>query len=1295
MFSRCFFTATFLTFIVILLNISRTNHNDTSLYVGISLQHQIGGKLKFSLFLSRAVDNKRNQKIIQSNTFTLLLILLSGDVELNPGPDNTSKYFIKICKQYIKFRLNINFISLCLASNVIPKGFQFKNACAVTNNKFILNVWRSHLNTVSYKLMRLTCAHYASQLPHIHHEITLNFNRYIYHDVYKDLLKIHRVTCRVHQKKLYSLGVSYTTPPFMPPVPFHFDSASKPSNHCRRFIRKSSSNLTSSKRKFQEVSSATGLHDECSKHGGRSSSITEVAPVVQQIMTKKDSFVETTQAQENDIVSNDTSQANIRSVLDSIISLIKDVDIVRVEGDGRCLFRSVVVCLNTNLQNLTRDKHGKILNTDFVTVEREKADNLRSDLNNFMSENSNLYNDLPDFILNSDQPNDCFSSFKDRLAAMSIPTTSAGDLEISALSNMLKIPILIISDKIKFICLYGEDYFSKQSLVCIRFTNINNSIGHYEAVLLKQTCINTTIPPGMQESQNDAHIQLTPMTNSKSRLKTILGETSPVNVTSINNVTNTNVVNLSSNINIPPAVFDLLDKGNGFCPTPGNFNKFNLIKDTLDYTRRCKLKERFFDEVGGPTDIPKKLYVKSKWNPTSGRNASLDLYCQVMEKEATQYIPTHIPPRNNLSKIERITLKQLSSDPSITIREADKGKRIVIMDTSDYNNTMISMLNNINIYKRLDVDPTDLIYSLMSRHIEKLLDLKIISDKMAEAILFGDPLCPHFYGLPKIHKDIKPGEKLPPFRGIIASVHGPNTRASRWLDSILNPLVPVYCGDHWCKDTMHLLGELEKLKGMGEVNSINHRLATIDVVDMYNSIPHEDGVKAISDALVQHTSYSRNQIKAIVNLVSFILNNNCFRFGDLFFKQIRGTAMGSPFAPAYANIFMAYFQKTFISPTFYSAIHWLKRFIDDIITILPVDFDYENFLDHLNSCHPTVKFTMSNPSLSDPFLDIRLSLTPSGISTDLFSKPTDSHRYLRPTSSHPKHIFRSIVHSGALRIRRICSEDTSFQQRLSDFSNHLLSSGYTSSFIDPILKNVAKKERKGLLIQSHKCSSSNRIPFVTTYHPHMPKIKSFHDRHNTILTESDRMSKVLPKPPIIALKRPRNLGDILIKTKTHLQINKTISYKGFQSCGQPRCQICHCGGRYGILSSKIKSSKTGNTFMIKSNLNCNSSNCIYVISCAFCKKQYAGQTITPLRLRFNNHRKDVRKNDIDKTLAVHFNLPGHSGEKDLRIQAVELVPYNVNIDSRESFWMWNLSCHNVNGGLNIEEPYFEKLCLTN
>ena len=55
------------------------------------------------------------------------------------------------------------------------------------------------------------------------------------------------------------------------------------------------------------------------------------------------------------------------------------------------------------------------------------------------------------------------------------------------------------------------------------------------------------------------------------------------------------------------------------------------------------------------------------------------------------------------------------------------------------------------------------------------------------------------------------------------------------------------------------------------------------------------------------------------------------------------------------------------------------------------------------------------------------------------------------------------------------------------------------------------------------------------------------------------------------------------------------------------------------------------------NLNCNSFNVIYAISCnLFPKAIYIKETINSVRLQMNGHRSDIRHNK-NKSVAEHFN----------------------------------------------------------
>ena len=94
-----------------------------------------------------------------------------------------------------------------------------------------------------------------------------------------------------------------------------------------------------------------------------------------------------------------------------------------------------------------------------------------------------------------------------------------------------------------------------------------------------------------------------------------------------------------------------------------------------------------------------------------------------------------------------------------------------------------------------------------------------------------------------------------------------------------------------------------------------------------------------------------------------------------------------------------------------------KRFIDDIFLLwtgTPEDLDM--LFDHINSFHPTIKFTIASSTYQLPFLDILISLKDSFLKMDIHTKPTDSHAYLPNSSRHPRHVVKNMPYSQFLRL---------------------------------------------------------------------------------------------------------------------------------------------------------------------------------------------------------------------------------------------------------------------------------------
>lgn len=73
-------------------------------------------------------------------------------------------------------------------------------------------------------------------------------------------------------------------------------------------------------------------------------------------------------------------------------------------------------------------------------------------------------------------------------------------------------------------------------------------------------------------------------------------------------------------------------------------------------------------------------------------------------------------------------------------------------------------------------------------------------------------------------------------------------------------------------------------------------------------------------------------------------------------------------------------------------------------------------LDVLNNIKPALQFTMKASETHLPFLDILISKDGKSDFLDIYSKPTDSIRYVSFKSNHSKHCLKSIPVSLAHRI---------------------------------------------------------------------------------------------------------------------------------------------------------------------------------------------------------------------------------------------------------------------------------------
>lgn len=111
----------------------------------------------------------------------------------------------------------------------------------------------------------------------------------------------------------------------------------------------------------------------------------------------------------------------------------------------------------------------------------------------------------------------------------------------------------------------------------------------------------------------------------------------------------------------------------------------------------------------GEHRIPTSFRPKSTFCPPRYRNAFLETYCRLVERDVTKIMDKRREYKvfNNLPKAQRDALKELQSDPLVVVKPADKGGSICILNRSDYVNDIYryAQLDNTVYYKSWQKTP--------------------------------------------------------------------------------------------------------------------------------------------------------------------------------------------------------------------------------------------------------------------------------------------------------------------------------------------------------------------------------------------------------------------------------------------------------------------------------------------------------------------------------------------------------------------------------------------------------------
>ena len=552
------------------------------------------------------------------------------------------------------------------------------------------------------------------------------------------------------------------------------------------------------------------------------------------------------------------------------------------------------------------------------------------------------------------------------------------------------------------------------------------------------------------------------------------------------------------------------------------------------------------------------------------------------------------------------TIKTLRKSSDTVFTRSDKSKRIVALDSITYHDMLTSQSENYASAKLV------LPSSLQSSFNQKLNAIaKRYSDPVREILAkltCSEPLPSNLKMLPKDHKD-GPLKARP----IVAAIDAPATRLSRYLSNILYDLIKVHVGAH-IDSTQAFLNVILPMK----LNA-DHKFASLDIVDLYGSIPVDDdffpGVASVVgdffDAHKTNTPLDTLSKDDFSSLVRLCLTSGLIQVETGFFRPSKGIPMGNNLSTAAAIIFMDYVEAQIIAQ-FPGIIKWI-RFIDDVFLVY-TGIPSDTLLKTCNDVHPSIEFTIEEPTNDClPYLDVMVRRNIDCFSTTLYVKPSHSGSVIPWTSHHPRHLIINVLRNELRRAIRNGSGPEEKRQGTDIIKQRYLNFGYPNKVINNVLHQLRRQQPRRFE------TNEERKVFLT-----LPFI-------------SEQQSREVRR----ALKRCKMQDKLYISFKSRT-LSSILCPRRDRICVNSSCIYC-------------KYSSNANDCLTKF--------CIYFIRCNICSASYVGETCRTVRSRLREH-VTCESSHVYGHLLLHTACPDisliswtiiHSGLRNVNLRkSVEL-----------------------------------------
>jgi hypothetical protein len=577
---------------------------------------------------------------------------------------------------------------------------------------------------------------------------------------------------------------------------------------------------------------------------------------------------------------------------------------------------------------------------------------------------------------------------------------------------------------------------------------------------------------------------------------------------------------LTENKIAPTNIRSLLGLGLKFCPTPRYTTSPKVIEKTLERMERdLYLKVYYAGTTSKLADINMRMYVRSSFRPDfraipwAVRSRMRTFKRQIIalfKKRRT---------KRNLLTYQKESLSSIKRNENLLVVQCDKNLGPAIITHDAYvARAFAEHLNCRKTYRPLTAAQAAAHATLIIGKLELWIrrhtkNLEPMEKRFLEKLIReNENPWATFYLTMKVHKS--PWKTRPIVSGSGTLLFG----LGIWVDSQLQKTLKQQ--KSFFKSSL----DLKKLLLTLDLPR-NARIYTADAVSMYTNISTSKAITAIAQYLHQRSSkFTDIPLEALIEALKLVMENNVFSFGDTYFHQIEGTAMGTPPAPPYATLFFAIHEETFLNPQspFANNLFFYKRFIDDVLGIwLPEPTTATN-----NSKWLDFQATMNNwcglewefSELTDrvDFMDLTINIHGNRVETTLYEKALNLYLYIPPHSAHPPGVLNGLVLGNIHRIFTLCSTNSKIKELITMFYDRLIVRGYKDRDIRPLFETgIARMRQRALETTTPNPQpeeeNNTRVFFHVPYNPGDPNSQAFQKLwRDTVVKPDGKTSEMLP-----------------------------------------------------------------------------------------------------------------------------------------------------------------------------------------